>query len=537
MQKFSPLLVIILCLAARCFGQDWSKYSQTYTEGSQISIVTCIEARNNDFSSFVEHNYTSKDFAVNKAAKEADDRENSGNHTFVNTFTKTPAYFFVKNVDKFNGAQYEYSVSESSGKTIVPWSTIDKFDKPGFGAGSGWAREMGFIGSYETDYGHFITVNVRKKGTTDTVSTAKVKWVSIHPSIERVYTTDQFNDFINELTHSWVNRNVTSPDLSKLKANQNNLIFLLRGKITSKTQIEYELERNGKVVVPWGSGKFDNNFIWLKSLSNGKYRLRYRYSVQPEHTGTCDFEIKPAWYQTTAIKIISGSLLAVFFGLIVLVVVLLRQRSKSIFEAKKQKRLQAELQAIRSQLNPHFIFNALSSIQSLVNKNDITGANYYLTEFSELLRATLDHADLEQLPLEKEIKILETYLKLEQLRFNFSYQIEVDNDINKYETEIPVLLLQPLLENAIKHGISNLKETGKLFLTFKHVGSNMIATVSDNGKGFNVNEATDGYGLKLVNKRIEVFNEILIHSKILLTINSDKNSFTDITLTFINWFA
>ncbi|RYE16287.1 MAG: hypothetical protein EOP45_17760 [Sphingobacteriaceae bacterium] len=133
--------------------------------------------------------------------------------------------------------------------------------------------------------------------------------------------------------------------------------------------------------------------------------------------------------------------------------------------------------------------------------------------------------------------MLETYLKLEQLRFNFKYQIEIDSDINKYETEIPLLLLQPLLENAVKHGISNLKETGKLSLTFKRVGPNMIATVNDNGKGFNVNEATDGYGLKLVNKRIEVFNEILIYSKILLTINSDKNSFTNIVLTFINWFA
>jgi two-component sensor histidine kinase len=344
------------------------------------------------------------------------------------------------------------------------------------------------------------------------------------------------NDFFNLLTHDWIERNAPTLDLTKLKSTQNSLIFLLKGTITDKSQMDYQLVKDGKVYISWRKNDFDNNFIWLKNLPHGKYQLRVRYNAQPEHIGTCNFIIKPPWYQTMVIKLISGSLLTVFLGLIAMVSVLLAQRRKAAIEAEKQKRLQTELQVIRSQLNPHFIFNALSSIQSLVNKQDNIGANNYLTEFSELLRNTLNNAELEQLPLEKEIKILETYLKLEKLRFNFNYQIEVESDINRYETKIPSLLLQPLLENAVKHGISNLKDTGKLLLRFDRKGLDLIATVSDNGKGFDANTVTAGYGLKLVRKRIELLNDVF-KNKIVLSIYSDKNSLTEIAVTFINWFA
>jgi len=196
-----------------------------------------------------------------------------------------------------------------------------------------------------------------------------------------------------------------------------------------------------------------------------------------------------------------------------------------------------ELQVIRTQLNPHFIFNALSSIQGLINKQDVSGANNYLTEFSMLLRNTLNNIELEQLPLEKEIEILKTYLNLEQLRFNFHYGLEVDENINRYETEIPSLLLQPLLENAVKHGIANLKNTGKLMVSFKHAGNDMIVSVKDNSKGFDPGMETTGYGLKLTCKRIELLNNMLKGRKISLNIYSDQSSFTENVLTFINWFA
>ncbi len=542
MKKLSLLFIVLLCLGLHAFGQiDWREYAETYpdtfnNDSTQVGIVTCIEKRDESLKGMVEENYTSPNYEINKAAKAEHDRERSGNNIFVYNFRKTPAYFFVKNINSSNANDYEYQVTETGGKIIVPWSDIKKFEKPYYFVGPGSTGMMGALGSYTANYGQRIVVNLRLKKSNEIISTAIAEWVSVQPKFGRVFTNDQMNDFFNLLTHNWIERNASKPDLTKLKSTQNSLIFLLEGTITDKSQMDYQLLKDGKVYLGWRKNDFDNNFIWLKNLPHGNYQLRVRYNAQPEHIGSCNFIIKPAWYQTTAIKLISGSLLAVFFALIATVAVLLVQKRNAALEAEKQKRLQTELQVIRSQLNPHFIFNSLSSIQGLINKQDIAGANNYLTEFSDLLRNTLNNSEQEQLPLDKEIRILETYLNLEQLRFDFDYQIEVESDINRYETEIPSLLLQPILENAVKHGVSILKDTGKILVRFNRKGLDMIVTVSDNGKGFNANTVSAGHGLKLVHKRIELLNDVL-KNDIKFSINSDKNSLTEIIVTFVNWFA
>jgi hypothetical protein len=537
MKKLSLLVSILLCLGSSVFGQQkWKDYSETYPQtfigdSTQVGIVTCIEDRNDDFWSLLASENTSGEFLVSRGLT----IKELSNNTFVNTFSATPAYFFVRNVNSTNSTAYEYRITDNTGKIIVPWSDITRFDTPGFGVGDGKAGEMAFLGGYKTDYGNRLIVEVRKKGSSDILSKAVAAWVAIAPRVTRVYTTDQLNEFFNDLMHEWVNRIVKYPDLSKLKSTQNNLIFILNSDISHKSQVEYEVEKNGKVYIPWRQNEFDNNFIWLKSLPHGKYKLKVRYTVQPEHIGICDFEIKPAWYQSTVIQIISGSLLTAFLGLIGLVVLLLRKNRKIIIESEKQKLLQTELQVIRAQLNPHFIFNALNSIQSLINKHDVEGANRYLAEFSMLLRNTLVNTELERLPLEKEITILDTYLKLEQLRFNFKYEIKVDSNINSYETELPSLLLQPLLENAVKHGLGDHRHDGELLLFFKRSGNDLIAIIGDNGNGFDTLKEMDGFGLKLTRKRIGLLNNSFTDRKIILDLNSSPGSSTEIKLTFINW--
>jgi len=160
-------------------------------------------------------------------------------------------------------------------------------------------------------------------------------------------------------------------------------------------------------------------------------------------------------------------------------VLFVKQKQKAEEELSKKKKLQLELRTIHSQLNPHFVFNALSSIQGLINKNDISGANSYLSDFAQLLRNSLSNGNREQTPLAEEIKTLETYLKLEQLRFNFGYKININDKINFYETEIPSLLLQPLIENSIKHGIAVLKGEGQIILDFNRSGKDMLITLKD----------------------------------------------------------
>jgi hypothetical protein len=261
------------------------------------------------------------------------------------------------------------------------------------------------------------------------------------------------------------------------------------------------------------------------------YTLLIRYKSAPANIQAYTFHTLPKWYQTTKYRYTLAGLIAlVLFALLFL---FYRIRLKK--EKNKNASLSYGLKSIRSQLNPHFVFNALSSIQGLINKNDIPGANHYLTEFSNLLRESLRNNDKELVPLDTELKILETYLKLEQLRFQFHYEIDIDNRIDKNAVEIPALLLQPIIENAIKHGVSSLNEKGEVKIRFSNKGNDLMVSVADNGKGFTNNTPATGFGLKLTKDRIHLLNQTLKSQPIELSIESSQNTGTTVHLVFKNW--
>lgn len=247
------------------------------------------------------------------------------------------------------------------------------------------------------------------------------------------------------------------------------------------------------------------------------------------------FEIETAWYQSVVFKIIVGILTVAFWGFIIFLILLIKQRKKTARELSNKEKSQLELKAIYAQLNPHFVFNALSSIQGLINNQDIEGANHYLSDFARLMRDSLANSNKDQTSLKEEMITLETYLKLEQLRFGFKYDIKT-SDVNIYETEIPSLLLQPLIENAVKHGVSTLKENGIINLGFSKHNNDMIVTIQDNGGGFQYSENMDGYGLKLTNDRIKLLNQIMNGQFIEMHIKEGLPVGTIINLTFKNWF-
>jgi LytS/YehU family sensor histidine kinase len=159
-----------------------------------------------------------------------------------------------------------------------------------------------------------------------------------------------------------------------------------------------------------------------------------------------------------------------------------------------------------------------------------------LSEFAALMRESLNRSNKEETSMNEELKTLETYLKLEQLRFGFQYTIDVDENINIYETSLPTLLLQPLVENAIKHGISHLQETGIINICFDKNGNTLKVIITDNGKGFNVGNSSGGYGLKLTSERIKLLNELNKEQPITFEINSKLLSGTQIVISFNYWF-
>lgn len=150
------------------------------------------------------------------------------------------------------------------------------------------------------------------------------------------------------------------------------------------------------------------------------------------------------------------------------------------------KRIRAfEQRLLLSQMNPHFVFNSLTAIQSYIFRNDAYTAGKYMSSFAKLVRLVLENSREEQITLSKEIETLKYYLQLQELRFEgkFDYNIDVDPDIAVDHVSVPPMLAQPFIENAIEHGIIHLSKKGLITIRFILKGSVLIIEIEDNGIG------------------------------------------------------
>ncbi len=206
--------------------------------------------------------------------------------------------------------------------------------------------------------------------------------------------------------------------------------------------------------------------------------------------------------------------LVVVIGLLVFAIFSMRQKSK----IQQKHNMMLDLKALRTQMNPHFIFNALNSVNNFIAKNDELNANKYLVRFSKLMRSILDNSDLDFIPLSKEIELLELYLQLENMRFpdKFNFEFEVDKSIDIKQFEIPPMLIQPHIENAIWHGLRYKEQDGKLSVRLNQEGEYLKITVEDNGIGRTKSKelktdnqkATKSRGIKNTEKRMEILSKI-----------------------------
>lgn len=177
------------------------------------------------------------------------------------------------------------------------------------------------------------------------------------------------------------------------------------------------------------------------------------------------------------------------------------------------------LKSLRSQMNPHFIFNALNSVNSFIASNDERTANKYLSDFSQLMRAVLENSDEDFIPLKKEMELLELYTKLEHFRFKdkFDYTITVDETIAVDDYQIPPMLLQPYIENAVWHGLRYKTEKGHLHIHIdKKNDSEITITIADDGIGRERSKdlKTDNQkkqnskGMGNIKKRVAILNDM-----------------------------
>jgi Histidine kinase len=210
-----------------------------------------------------------------------------------------------------------------------------------------------------------------------------------------------------------------------------------------------------------------------------------------------------------------------------------KKEAKKLAQQFKEKEIaKLQLSSIRSQLNPHFLFNALSGIQNLMNKNETENANKYLAKFARLTRNVLD--DKELISLSQEKTLLDDYLQMEQLRFGFEYEINTSENLDLENIEIPSMLLQPFVENAVKHGIAQKAIDGKITITFSTHKNDLVLTVTDNGNGFDTAKKHNGLGIALSQNRITLLNSVYKENRFTLVTESSTNG-TIISLTLTDW--
>jgi two-component sensor histidine kinase len=295
------------------------------------------------------------------------------------------------------------------------------------------------------------------------------------------------------------------------------------GKRRTYDSFEYRTSINSKT----GEWINTNGIIFLELKESGaQYKLEVRYKDNPQYVAVYKFDTEPDWYQALWFKIVIGILSLLIFSIIY--IFWMRKITK-----RKQLEQKSKIKMLYAQLNPHFVFNALGSIQGLLNDNQIEKANQYLVGFGSLLRNTLTSSEKETHSLEVEIKSINNYIELEQLRNPFLFRLAIDEKINAHEVQMLPLLIQPLIENAIKHGISN-KENAEITLTISKKADDLIFELADNGKGFDTLAEQKGFGLKLVKDRITLFNQSSKKMKIEMKTLSNCSG-TQITVYYKNW--
>ena len=252
------------------------------------------------------------------------------------------------------------------------------------------------------------------------------------------------------------------------------------------TQLLYELKGTGG-----GIQKNEGNTILLDNLPPGEYELWIdalnNDGLKSDRPAVLRFGIRsPFWQRTWFIGLCVLSFLAAVY-------IVFRRSVKAVKRREEEKnrihRLVSEskLSALQAQMNPHFIFNAINSIQNYILKKKEQDAYDYLAKFGRLIRTVLNHSLQKNLALYQELDTIKLYVELEQLRFKnaFEFRVQVHETVNIYETYVPAMLIQPYVENAIWHGLMKLdnKRKGVLLLDICIEGDRLKVTVEDNGVG------------------------------------------------------
>ena len=352
-------------------------------------------------------------------------------------------------------------------------------------------------------------------------------------------------------------KNLIEFDKTKLIINKTpSPIYITKFKVND---VEKDLKKNLPIELSYNENRIDIHFESLNYKSLGEIDYQYRLldlDTSWQNTtqtiagfyglpsGNYTFEVKaknedgfwskpviysfkinpPFWFTWWFISA------EVIFVLLIIVIIFKYRESQLLIKSKnlqqiadnEKKIIELELKALKSQMNPHFIFNTLNSIQHFISNNNFKDTNRYISNFSKLIRMVLNQSDKNYITLREETEMLGLYLNLEQVRFSneFEYLITIDENIDLDFDKIPPMLLQPFIENAIWHGLMNKKEKGRIEIGFILDGDYLLCSVTDNGIGRAAAEEikatrqiqNKSVGMTITKERLSIINNELYES-------------------------
>ena len=320
-----------------------------------------------------------------------------------------------------------------------------------------------------------------------------------------------------------VNGQRQSPEkIKSLSNDQNNIDFYFNAVcLLGGEQIQYEYRMSG-LQETWSSTT--GNTINYSDLPPGKYRFEIRAinlnTGMVSDVRSVQLSISPAWHHLWWVRTLGILLLAGVLGLAISLRIRKTENDVRLRNMENRRLAELELQAMRSRMNPHFVFNVLTAIQNFITQGREKEANFYTSRFAQLIRQNFHVSARNFTTLETEINMLNTYLELEAMRFEdrMSYKIECDPLIDTDYTEIPSMLIQPFVENAVNHGIRPLQDRkGQVTVKLMPMeGDRLHISIVDNGIGISAanlekrnktfRQSHRSEGLELTRNRIHTMN-------------------------------
>lgn len=351
-------------------------------------------------------------------------------------------------------------------------------------------------------------------GTAKGLLTINRKWVKVNKLAPETYIKNIFinsvekpKDSLQELVYTENNVSIKYESLNYRSQGLINYQYRLLGEGLDTNWVRTQSRIARYTLLPSGIYLFE---VKAKN-EDGFWSLPQQIS----------FTIHPPFWRTwwfILIMIIVGGGIIYFF-----LYAYFKRREKELMQeqekvAVEKKLVELELRALRSQMNPHFIFNILNSIQHFMLHNNFKETNRYLTQFARLIRSVLNVSEKKYISIGEELDMLRLYMNLEKMRFEngFDYEIIIDEEIDEDYDEIPSMLIQPYVENAIWHGLMNKKTKGKIIVKVYLKNNSFFCTIEDNGIGIKEaakikakrkNMKHKSVGMRITKDRLDIINK------------------------------